>query len=120
MIHLDEARRAEGWIACMSAYGFNADAPNGWDVLAIVDGDNVIGGVLVKGPEAHIGVTRTTNIRHVLRKVIGDQIKAHGYATTSVRKTNTRGQRFVERIGYTKSREDEALIHYVLKELRYA
>ena len=104
----------------MRAYGLSASHPQGWDVLAIVDGREVIGAVITKGDEAHIGVTRTANIRSVLKEVIGGQLAMYGQSTTTVRKTNAKGQRFVERIGYVKSHESGELIHYVLKEFRYA
>lgn len=120
MIRLDPTRRLEGWAACLRAYGLLAPIPPGWDVFAVVDGDEVVGGVMVKGPEAHIGMSRTGHIRAVFRAVIGEQLKRYGYATTSVRKENKAGQRFVQRIGYVQSGEDGRLIHYVLKELRYA
>lgn len=97
----------------------DAPIPEGWEVLAVIDAGAVVGAVLVNGPEAHIGINGSRNIRHVLRSVIGAQLERYGYATTSVRKCNEAGHRFVSRIGYVKTHEQGGIVHYVLRELRY-
>ncbi len=81
------------------------------------------GAVMVRGNEVHVAVVKTAEgkwlSRGLIRRVLGTLIAEHGSAVTSVMRDNQRGQRFVERLGFKKTKEDKDTIGYELHELRF-
>ena len=119
MIHLDESRRDEALQFLAQACGCEIQPSPDWQVLAVVDG-SVIGAVLVCGPEVHIGITRPVFLRPLIRDVIGRQVKEYGRSITMVRESHEVGHKFVQRIGFKPVKTEAGIVHYELKELKYA
>ena len=92
---------------------------DGWE-LDIVEADGEIAGVfVVRGPEFHFAkFSDMPATRAHLKKYPGLLIEQYGYAVTKTPKTDTRQQRFNERLGFYKTGEDEYDIHYKIDILR--
>jgi hypothetical protein len=75
-----------------------------WDVVPLTESGRVIGGVLVKGNEVHIGygVKPKASIRGHLRATLREVLDKHGCALTQVQAENLAGLRFCERLGFVK------------------
>jgi GNAT superfamily N-acetyltransferase len=81
------------------------------------------GAVMVRGNEVHVAVVKSCEgkwiSRRLIRDVLGKLITQYGCAVTTVMKDNERGQRFVERLGFNKVREEKGTIGYELRQLRF-
>jgi RimJ/RimL family protein N-acetyltransferase len=77
---------------------------NDWTVVPLTNSGRVVGGVLVKGNEVHIGygVKPKASIRGHLRATLKEVLDKHGYAVTMVQADNLAGLRFCERLGFVK------------------
>lgn len=75
-----------------------------WEVIPLTESGRVIGGVLVKDNEIHVGygVKPIRSIRSYIRAVLGGVIDKHGFAITTVHAENLAGLRFCERLGFVK------------------
>jgi hypothetical protein len=75
-----------------------------WTVIPLTESGRVIGGVLVKGNEVHIGygVKPKASIRGHLRATLKEVLDEHGCALTQVQAENLAGLRFCERLGFVK------------------
>ena len=75
-----------------------------WDVVPLTESGRVIGGVLQKGNEVHIGygVKPKASIRGHLRATLKEVLNKHGCALTLVQAENLAGLRFCERLGFVK------------------
>jgi hypothetical protein len=75
-----------------------------WDVLPLEENGELIGGVLAKGNELHVGYARQprATIRPYIRAILGKTLEEHGVVLTSVEPGNTVGLRFCERLGFVK------------------
>lgn len=80
------------------------EALKDWTVIPLTESGRVIGGVLVKDNEIHVGygVKPIGSIRAYIRSVLGDVIDKHGFAITTVQAENLIGLRFCERLGFVK------------------
>lgn len=73
-----------------------------WDVTAVYDGKEVIGSILAKENELHIGVYRKpkASIGRYIRAAMREAIDKYGFAITTVQPQNSDGLRFCERLGF--------------------
>ena len=80
------------------------EAVKDWTVIPLTESGRVIGGVLVKDNEIHVGygVKPIGSIRAYIRTVLGGVIDKHGFAITTVQAENLAGLRFCERLGFVK------------------
>ena len=80
------------------------EALKDWEVIPLTESGRVIGGVLVKDNEIHVGygVKPIGSIRAYIRTVLGGVIDKHGFAITTVQAENLAGLRFCERLGFVK------------------
>ena len=80
------------------------EALKDWEVIPLTESGRVIGGVLVKDNEIHVGygVKPIGSIRAYIRAVLGGVIDKHGFAITTVQAENLAGLRFCERLGFVK------------------
>ena len=80
------------------------EAVKDWTVIPLTESGRVIGGVLVKDNEIHVGygVKPIGSIRAYIRTVLGGVIDKHGFAITTVQAENLVGLRFCERLGFVK------------------
>ena len=80
------------------------DVLKDWDVVPLTEAGRVIGGVLIKGNEVHIGygVKPKASIRGHLRTTLKEVLDKHGFAVTIVEADYLAGLRFCERLGFVK------------------
>jgi hypothetical protein len=80
------------------------EAIKDWDVIPLTEQGQVIGGVLQKGNEIHVGygVKPKASIRGDIRKILNGVITKYGYAVTQVQVGNHAGLRVCERLGFVK------------------
>lgn len=73
-----------------------------WEVIPIIDGQEVIGAALRCGAELHIGMTRTprASVRWLIRDVLQTTIRFYGRAYTRVAADHAQGLRFCRRLGF--------------------
>jgi hypothetical protein len=85
---------------------------DGWDVIPVCDGTEVIGGVLSKGNEIHVGFGKRLKAsgRRYIRTELNKTIDKYGFALTSVQPQNSAGLRFCERLGFVKVGESNEAI----------
>jgi hypothetical protein len=85
-------------------FGFEvyAEAVKDWEVIPLTQDGKVIGGVLAKGNEVHIGygVKPKGSIRPHLKKTLDVMIDKYGHVVTSVMEENKSGLKFCERLGF--------------------
>jgi hypothetical protein len=88
-----------------------AEALKDWDVIPLTECGKIIGGVLVKGNELHVGCAqrpRSSPIKYV--RLLKSIIDKYGYAVTSVQADNSIGLRFCLRLGFVKLSEANGMI----------
>lgn len=83
-----------------------------WEVVPLYENGQIIGGVLAKDNEVHIGYGEKpkASIRPHLRETLGAVLDKYGYAVTKVQADNPRGLRFCERLGFVKLGEENGTI----------
>ena len=83
-----------------------------WTVIPLTEQGRVIGGVITKGPEAHVGYypRPTRSIRRHIKLALGAMLEQYGYVVTTVMSDNKAGLRFCERLGFTPLSEENGRI----------
>jgi len=84
----------------------------GWDIVPLSHNGEVIGGVLVKGNEIHVGygIAPKASIRGHIKLTLANLIARHGSAVTKVASSNIKGLRFCERLGFVKLAEQDGIV----------
>lgn len=79
-----------------------------WEAFPIIDQGQIIGALVRRGNELHLGVNRRprTLATRYLRAVLANTIAHYGYATTKVGKDNPAGVAFCRRLGFETFDED--------------
>jgi acetyl-CoA acetyltransferase len=85
------------------------EALKDWDIVPLTESGRVIGGVLLKGNEIHVGygVKPKASIRGHIRATLQEVVDKYGSAVTIVGLDNKAGLRFCERLGFVKINESE-------------
>ena len=100
------------------------EALKDWDFVELTEQDQLIGAVMIKDNELHVGYSQkpTASIRGHIKKTLSELIEKYGSAVTSVTKGNEKGLKFCKRIGFEIVGEDQGKIYmkcdrcnYVLK-----
>ncbi len=88
------------------------EAVKSYDVVPLTERGEVVGGVLMKGREVHIGygTKPKASIRAHLRATLGELLKRYGYVLTTVQSENIVGLRFCKRLGFVKLGEEDGKI----------
>lgn len=89
-----------------------AEAIKDYDILPLTESGRVIGGVLVKGNELHVGygVKPKASIKPYIKSILEHALNVHGHVVTSVMVENKSGLRFCERLGFVKLGEENGTI----------
>jgi hypothetical protein len=88
------------------------NAVKDWDILPLLENNVVIGGVLIKDNEIHVGYgvkPKSTIIYHI-KSTLNEIISKYGYAITSVMDENKAGLIFCNRLGFYKTGEENGTI----------
>ena len=83
-----------------------------WEVVPLHENGRVIGGVLAKDNELHVGYgdRPKASIRPYIKEILGGVIDKYGCAVTTVQADNPAGLRFCERLGFVKLSEENGTI----------
>lgn len=89
-----------------------ADALKEWEIVPLSQNDEIIGGVLIKENELHIGYGKQPkgSILPHLKKTLQKVMEKYGFAVTSVEKSNIKGLNFCKRLGFVELSEDSVKI----------
>lgn len=85
---------------------------SGWDVLPLIENLEVIGGVLVRDNELHVGYGKSpkASIKTYIKSILNYLIKKYGFVVTSVQKENKNGLVFCKRLGFFETNENSGII----------
>ena len=89
------------------------DALKDWELVELMQDDDLIGVVMIKGNELHVsfkGVPKSSIRRHI-KATMGEVMKKYGYVVTLVSKGNDKGLDFCKRFGYYITGEDSDKIY---------
>lgn len=91
--------------------GFAASLKD-WDIVPLTHDGKVIGGVLVKDNEIHVGygIAPKASIRGHIKLTLANLIARYGSAVTKVVSSNVKGLRFCERLGFVKLAEQDGIV----------
>ena len=83
-----------------------------WEVVPLYENGQIIGGVLAKENELHVGYGEKpkASIRPYVKKILGGVLNKYGFAMTTVQADNLAGLRFCERLGFVKLGEENGTI----------
>jgi hypothetical protein len=93
-----------------------------WEVMPLTQNGKLIGGVITKDNEIHVGYAEKpkASIRANIKETLIPLIKKHGFVVTSVQKNNINGLNFCKRLGFVETERDSDKIslrcdgsHYV-------
>jgi hypothetical protein len=74
-----------------------------WKCIPLYEDGEIIGGVIVKLNEIHIGYgkrPKAASIRRYIKEILNKTIRKYGHAVTAVRKDNPAGLGFCKRLGF--------------------
>ena len=73
-----------------------------WEIVPLMQEDKVIGAVMLKENEIHVGygMKPLGSIKKHIQQTLNTIIKNYGYAVTYVDKTNQKGIKFCKRLGF--------------------
>lgn len=88
------------------------EALKDWDVVPLSENGEVIGGVLLKRNELHVGCGKKPrgSTKQYINQTLNVVIKQYGHAITTVQAENKIGLRFCERLGFVKVGEENGTI----------
>ena len=97
------------------------EAIKSFSVIPLTENGTVIGGVLVKGPELHVGygVKPRSSIRRYIKSILATTIAEYGYAKTTVMSDNKAGLRFCERLGFVQLGEENNIVSLRCDQVNY-
>jgi hypothetical protein len=89
-----------------------AEAMKGWEFVELTQGDEVVGAVMIKGNELHVGYSKkpTFSIRRHIKQTLKKLVDLYGEAVTTVNSSNERGLNFCKRLGFVVMSENEGQI----------
>lgn len=102
----------------MSLEAFS-EAIKGWEIIPIKYHNEVIGGIMLKDNEIHVGSKTpefsTRSYMHLLNRLL----RQYGEVVTSVMKDNLKGLEFCKRLGFVVDREEQGKIYLKMNECKY-
>jgi RimJ/RimL family protein N-acetyltransferase len=92
-----------------------------WEVTPLRNKDVIVGGVLSKKNEVHIGygIKPTFSIRSHLKQTLKKVLDQYGYAVTSVMLENEKGINFCKRLGFVEIKQDQGKIYLKCDRCHY-
>lgn len=98
--------------------------PEGWQVHTITRDGRQAGFALVKDNEVHAWreptFTGRWGTRQDIERVIQPLLDQYGHVTTKVTAKNPVGNRFVTRLGFVKTHEQDGINHYRADRINHA
>ena len=92
-----------------------------WDVIPLSQDNKIIGAVIIKGPELHVGygvAPKASVLKHIKIALI-PVLNKYGFALTIVKETNLTGLKFCKRLGFKIVSQDLNGIHMKCEKCNY-
>ena len=105
---------------CPMSFDRFAAAFDGWRVIPVERDGEIVATIMTRGDEIHCA-TKTPGkwiTRKLIRDVLGEILETHGICTTLVMADNAAGHAFVQRLGFTRTRDGE-MVRYELRKPRH-
>ena len=98
-----------------------ADAMKDWELVELMQKDELVGVVMIKGNELHVGYKSVpkASIKKHINETLAKLIKKFGFAVTTVQKSNERGLKFCKRLGFIVTDEKEGKIYMKCDRSKY-
>ena len=92
-----------------------------WEVVPLRQAEQVIGGVLIRDNELHIGYKHrpTASILPHIKATLGKLLTQFGSAITMVDETNENGLRFCQRLGFEITEHKNGRIYLKCQRCKY-
>jgi hypothetical protein len=97
------------------------DALKDWDVIPLMQSKELIGAVILKKNEIHVGYAKkpmASIILHI-KKTLSNIIKQFGFAITTVDSKNEKGLIFCKRLGFVTTKTDGGLVYLKCERCNY-
>ena len=98
--------------------------PDVWHVVPVLRGKEFAGFFIVRDNEIHAYRVDEYKgnwlTRQDVERLTKPLFERFGHIVTTVRKDNLQGHRFVQRLGFHATREDDKLVYYKAERLRHA
>ena len=97
------------------------DALKDWDVVPLMQKHELIGAVILKKNEIHVGYAKkpmASIILHI-KKTLSNIIKQFGFAITTVDSKNEKGLIFCKRLGFVTTKTDGGLVYLKCERCNY-
>lgn len=103
----------------LSPLSIPLDSLEGWDAVPLVIDNKHAGTLIVRGMEVHFAFTErpTICVRRVGREMLAPVLDRFGMLTTKVPKDMIASKRFVQRVGFKPTWQDEDFDYYLLTTL---
>jgi hypothetical protein len=98
-----------------------ADALKDWDIVPLMQRKELIGAVMLKKNEIHVGYAekpKASIILHI-KQTLADIIKRFGSAITSVDSKNENGLNFCKRLGFVTTETHDGLVYMKCERCNY-
>jgi RimJ/RimL family protein N-acetyltransferase len=84
-----------------------------WEITPLKQNSEIIGGVLAKGNEIHVGygIKPPASIKKHIKETLKRIIDQYGNAVTSVMEENQRGINFCKRLGFIEFKREHSKIY---------
>ena len=92
-----------------------------WEVIPLIENNYIIGAVIIKGAEIHVGyaVKPTVSVLNHIKIALIPVLKKHGFALTIVKADNLSGLKFCKRLGFKIVSQDLNGIHMKCEKCNY-
>jgi hypothetical protein len=97
-------------------------AMQGWEIIPLLQADEVIGAVMKQENEIHVGygVKPTGSILKHIKKTLLEIIQQYGFAVTKVTSDNAKGLSFCKRLGFVETSQQENIVYMKCERCSYA
>ena len=98
-----------------------AQALESWELVELMQKDELVGVVMIKGNELHVGYKEVpkASIKKHINETLSKLIKKFGFAVTTVQKSNERGLKFCKRLGFVVTDEKDDKIYMKCDRSKY-
>jgi hypothetical protein len=93
----------------------------GWEVIPLEQNGELLGAVITKGPELHVGygIKPQGSIMKHIKATLVKLIDKYGFAVTTVESEYAKGLRFCKRLGFVEIAEKNGKIYLKCNKIRY-
>lgn len=95
---------------------------DGWDLSEVSLGDIFAGVLMMRGHEIHVCLDSYLCLkrsRELIRMLLINKLKSLGYLTTVALKNDEKSNRFIKRLGFYITQENEQFIFYRIENTRF-